>query len=127
MTAAQWAAEKICERAARQKNTKLGPYFWRSGEWGAYFRRQVGEANKVVKRFGGAAVAAALRRKDLEWCRSLAAPQFLKACEQELGRLSRPEPESPPAATPEPPAKPPVPVSAGPPSRLSRIGSYGKK
>lgn len=52
-TAAQYLAEIICQRAAYKENIGTLPYkFWNIDRWKKLYIRQVGLANKLIKKHG---------------------------------------------------------------------------
>lgn len=48
VTAAQWLAELMCERRARQEGTGLPLQFWKTKPWDAVFRQQVAAAHRLL-------------------------------------------------------------------------------
>lgn len=126
VTAAQWVAEKLCERKAAQEKRRLGRQFWKDPEWAAVFRQQVAALQRLIKAHGEAAVVATLKRADVDWCCSAGAKQFRAAVVAEAAKQraaeaarARAEAASPPAeATPPPPPLPAANTFAGPKNRL---------
>lgn len=125
VTAAQWVAERLCERKAAQEKRRLARQFWKEPEWEAYFRQQVSAVQRLLKFQGEAAVVAALKRQDVAWCCSAGAKQFRAAVVAEAAKLKAAEA----ARAREPAAAPPVPAQpaaalpatntfAGPKNRL---------
>lgn len=123
VTAAQWLAEKLCERKAAQEKRRLARQFWKEPEWEAFFRQQVAALRPLIKAHGEAAVVAALKRQDVAWCCSAGAKQFRAAVVAEADKLKVAAAAPPPPPPPEDrgPAKPPSNVFAGPKNRLREL------
>lgn len=104
VTAGQLAAERACERKAKQDGRTLPPRFWETEAWKAEFKKNVTSANALVKEFGAEAVLAVFGRRDLEWCTSLSCKQWRAGVVDEHRRLQAlpppPQPVEPPPTTP---------------------------
>lgn len=81
VTASQYIAEKMCERYAKSKGTKLPSNFWYIKEWMTYFKYQTLLANKLIKMYGAEAVIQTISDKKLNWVYSLKYPGISKQAE----------------------------------------------
>lgn len=89
VTAAQYVAEKLCERQARTLRMKLPKQFWNTDEHKSYFRAQVTAAAKLIKKYGEQVVINVLARQDVSWCYSASSPAFARACIAEKLKIER--------------------------------------
>ena len=122
VTAAQWVAEKLCERKAAQERRRLGRQFWKEPEWAAFFRQQVAAVRRLMKDHGEGPVLGALKREDVAWCCSASAKQFraavaAQAAKERAAEAARARAEGAPPVD-RGPAKPAANTFAGPRNRL---------
>lgn len=87
VTAAQYIAEKMCERLAKSKGTKLPSNFWYDETWMKYFKYQTLLANKLIKMYGVEPVMQAVGDKALSWVYSLRYPGISKKAESLSNKL----------------------------------------
>jgi hypothetical protein len=117
VTAAQWAAERMCERrAAAEGLGPLPPQFWKQARWLKFFRQQVTYANGMVKDYGHEPLISLLKDKEFNWGYSLGSPPLMKAVAKRATLLKargnwEAEPTTP---LPPPPAPAPDPPKCGP-------------
>lgn len=108
VSAAQMLAEIMCARQAMKDGRELPLYFWKVPEWEKNFKRQIREANGILKLFSASAVFAALKTRDGRKIVSLGAPWLDDLCKSEQQKLDRhaaaAADEQAPNPTPEPPA-----------------------
>jgi len=67
VSAAQYLAELMCERVARQKNVELPDRFWQADKWNTIFRRHITQCLRLLKLFSEESVVKAFhddRTKD---------------------------------------------------------------
>ncbi len=92
-TAAQYAAEIMCQRMAENKNEGSLCYkFWNTAKWKKVYIRQVTEANKLVKQYGDEAVVKAILSPSGSKIYSLGFPDIGKLIgkfKQELDKASK--------------------------------------
>lgn len=79
ITPAQWCAERMCERKAKQEGQTLPRLFWNTAEWRDEFRKLVTSASKLIKQYGLDVLFSTMKREDIKWCYSFTAPSFAKA------------------------------------------------
>src|SRR6185503_11058667 len=61
VTDAQYLTDEIVEKIARKEGKALPYKYWNTPEWSKVFRRQIGEANKLLKEVDCVAIMAFLR------------------------------------------------------------------
>lgn len=130
ITAAQYLAELLCERRARQEKKSLPLQFWKVPPWDGVFRQQAAAANRLIRRLdpqrtgaGEKAIARFLRSDRGKGVYSLAGAWVVPLVEQ-AHRTVLLEAAAGPPAGPEPP--PPEPGPPRPPlvtgqSTLSKL------
>lgn len=85
ITAAQWLAEKACEREEGRET--LGTEFWKLKPWDAVYRREATHANTLLRRFAVQAITNAWESPGGRRVRTLGAPFFVAMVEKEDRRL----------------------------------------
>jgi hypothetical protein len=83
VSAAQYITEIICEKKAKLTGQDLHHRFWASAKWAAYYRNQIGSANKLLKKYSETAVVKALNTPEASKIYSLRAPHLLPIIEQQ--------------------------------------------
>lgn len=83
ITPAQFLAEVMCERTAKQNNEELASKFWNKPRWKKEFFKQLNLANNLLKQYDSAIVSKALRSKEGKKIFSLGAPWLKKLIEVE--------------------------------------------
>ena len=129
VTVAQYLAELMCERRAKQEKRNLPPQFWQNEIWKKIFLQQVVSANNLLKRLdpertgvGAKALSAFLRSEQGKGIYSLSPAWILPLVEKMLPRVQI-EPPTEPSCTAAFPAIPfdPRPPLVKTPSVLSRL------
>jgi len=87
VSAAQYITEIICEKKAKQSKKDLHYRFWISKEWAAYYRNQIGSANKLLQKYDASAIIKALSTQKAEKIYSLRAPHLQAIIDQEQANL----------------------------------------
>jgi predicted component of viral defense system (DUF524 family) len=82
VSAAQYITEIICEKRAKQNKEDLHFRFWINKKWSAFFRNQIGTANKLLQKYKPNAIIRALKDKQAEKIYSLRAPFLLPIIER---------------------------------------------
>ncbi len=89
LTAAQYLAERMCERVAKKEGKELFPKFWSSPIWKKTFMQQLFAANSLLKLYGEAVIIKALRACPTVY--SLRAPMLNLALEKENKKVFIPK------------------------------------
>jgi hypothetical protein len=76
VTAAQYITEMICERLAKKEKKDLHYRFWLSKEWEKQYKGQIGQANKLLKKYDAKDIINALLSKAGSKIYSLRAPHL---------------------------------------------------
>lgn len=71
VTDAQYLCDEIIERIARKEKKTLPYKYWNLPEWNKIYRRQIGEANKLLKQASCVAIMNFLRSKNGKYIFSL--------------------------------------------------------
>lgn len=87
VSAAQYITEMICEKKARLSKKDLHYRFWLSKEWSAFFRNQIGTANKLLQSYDDIAIIRALGRPQADKIFSLRAPHLKAIIDQEQAKV----------------------------------------
>lgn len=82
VSAAQYITELICEHKAQLNRIDLHYRFWVTKEWSAYYRNQIGSANKLLEKFHPKAIIKALNDARASKIYSLRAPHLLSIIEE---------------------------------------------
>lgn len=129
VTVAQYLAELMCERRAKQEKRNLPPQFWKNEVWKKIFVQQVISANKLLSRLdpdrtgiGARALSAFLRSDEGKGIYSLSPAWILPLVEKMLVRV-QPTTEEAPAVFPAIPfdPRPPFVQQASVLARLNTI------
>lgn len=88
VTAAQYITEIICEHYAQKNKLDLHYRFWTHKTWSAYYRNQIGTANKLLKKYNCKAIIRALNNPKSSRIYSLRAPHLVAIIESEEEKLS---------------------------------------
>lgn len=83
ITPAQFLAELMCERFAKQNRQDIPPKFWYKQPWKKEFFKQLSLANKLLEKYDPALISKALRSQDGKKIFSLGAPWLIKLIEYE--------------------------------------------
>lgn len=83
VSAAQYITEIICEKKAKLTGQDLHHRFWVSVKWAAYYRNQIGSANKLLQKYTETAIVKALNTPEAAKIYSLRAPHLLPIIEQQ--------------------------------------------
>ncbi len=83
ITPAQFLAEVMCERYAKQNRQDIPPKFWYKEPWKKEFFKQLSLANKLLEKYDPALVSKALRSSEGKKIFSLGAPWLIKLIEYE--------------------------------------------
>ena len=83
ITPAQFLAELMCERFAKQNRQDIPPKFWDKQPWKKEFFKQLSLANKLLEKYDPALVSKALRSQEGKKIFSLGAPWLKKIIELE--------------------------------------------
>ena len=113
MTAAQYLAEIMCDRRAREMKKTLPPQFWKVKPWDATFRQQAAAANRLFRLLdpdkagtGPAAVSRFLKSERGKKVYSLAGAwvvPLVEACHRAvLAETARPAPTTEQGRSPPP-------------------------
>jgi len=78
ITPAQFLAEVMCERTAKENLEELPIKFWNKPRWKKEFFKQLNLANTILKDHDAAVVSKALKSKEGKKIFSLGAPWFKK-------------------------------------------------
>lgn len=89
VSAAQYITELICEKKAKIDKTDLHYRFWLSKKWSAFFRNQIGTANKLLQDYDAKAIVNALLTNEAGKIFSLRAPHLLPIIQQEQHKLDQ--------------------------------------
>jgi hypothetical protein len=73
---AQFITEIICERKAQTSKQDLHYRFWIEKTWAAFYRNQIGSANKLLKKYPAKAIIRALNTDQGRKIYSLRAPHL---------------------------------------------------
>ena len=65
VTASQYIAELICERAAQHSKRDLPQHFWNDEEWAKFFVLQKGRVDRLLKKYDAQAIINAVKKKNL--------------------------------------------------------------
>lgn len=87
VSAAQYITEIICEHYAKKNKLDLYYRFWTHKDWAAYYRNQIGTANKLLKKYDCKAIIRALNNPKSSRIYSLRAPHFPAIIESEERKL----------------------------------------
>ena len=87
VSAAQYITELICEKKAKIDKTDLHYRFWLSKKWAAFFRNQIGTANKLLQQYEAKAIINALLSNGASKIFSLRAPHLQPIIEEEQEKL----------------------------------------
>lgn len=82
VSAAQYITEIICEKKANKEKKDLHYRFWTNKYWAAYYRNQIGSANKLLQKYSAKAIVAALNSEKAKNIYSLRAPHLLAIIEE---------------------------------------------
>lgn len=74
VSAAQYITEIICEKKAKVFKLDLHYRFWTNKEWSAFYRNQIGTANKLLQQYSSKAIINALKNPQASKIYSLRAP-----------------------------------------------------
>jgi len=83
VSAAQYITEIICENKAKLTGQDLHYRFWANKTWSAYYRNQIGTANKLLEKHSETAIVRALNTKEASKIYSLRAPHLIPIKEQQ--------------------------------------------
>lgn len=83
VSAAQYITELICEKKAKLTGQDLHYRFWVHKKWSAYYRNQIGSANKLLIKYSEAAIVKALNTVEASKIYSLRAPHLIPIIEQQ--------------------------------------------
>ena len=83
VTGPQYIVETLCENVAIRAKVELPQRFWQLPEWEEFFKNQIPQANKLVKRFAVRDIVAALKSYKGVTVYSLRAPYLLKLIQTE--------------------------------------------
>lgn len=83
VSAAQYITELICEKKAKLTGQDLHYRFWVHKKWSAYYRNQIGSANKLLIKYPEAAIVKALNTVEASKIYSLRAPHLIPIIEQQ--------------------------------------------
>jgi hypothetical protein len=83
VSAAQYITELICEKKAKLTGQDLHYKFWSHKTWSAYYRNQIGTANKLLLKYSEAAIVKALNTYEAAKIYSLRAPHLTPIIEQQ--------------------------------------------
>lgn len=123
LSPAQYLAEHLTERYARHLKKELPLKFWEKEPWGAFFRKQLFLANRLLKQFSPAAISKALRNPQGRSTYSLGAawlPAIIEEEEKKLGASGAFIPEPPPQE-----ASGERPVFVRKPSLMTKLAEHG--
>lgn len=87
VSAAQYITEIICEHYAQKNKLDLHYRFWTHKDWAAYYRNQIGTANKLLKHYSVKAIIRALNNPKSSKIYSLRAPHLIAIIESEQKNL----------------------------------------
>lgn len=87
VSAAQYITELICEKKAKLTGQDLHYRFWVNKKWSAYYRNQIGSANKLLTKYSETAIVKALNTKEAAKIYSLRAPHLVPIIEQQQAIL----------------------------------------
>lgn len=87
VSAAQYITELICEKKAKLEKKDLHYRFWLNKEWSAFFRNQIGSANKLLKKYDELALIKALSSKEAQKIYSLRAPHLGAIIDREQSKI----------------------------------------
>lgn len=82
VSAAQYITELICEHKAQLNHIDLHYRFWVTKEWSAYYRNQIGSANKLLEKYHARAIIKALNDSRASKIYSLRAPHLISIIDQ---------------------------------------------
>ena len=83
VSAAQYITEIICEKKAKLSGQDLHYRFWSTKKWSAYYRNQIGSANKLLEKYSEIAIVKALNTGEASKIYSLRAPHLIPIIEQQ--------------------------------------------
>lgn len=83
VSAAQYITEIICEKKAKLTGQDLHYRFWANKTWSAYYRNQIGSANKLLNKYSETAIVRALNTDAASKIYSLRAPHLIAIIEQQ--------------------------------------------
>lgn len=83
VSAAQYITEIICEKKAKLTGQDLHYRFWANKTWSAYYRNQIGSANKLLNKYSETAIVRALNTDAAAKIYSLRAPHLIAIIEQQ--------------------------------------------
>jgi hypothetical protein len=83
VSAAQYITELICEKKAKLTGQDLHYRFWVHKKWSAYYRNQIGSANKLLSKYSEVAIVKALNTGEASKIYSLRAPHLIPIIEQQ--------------------------------------------
>jgi hypothetical protein len=89
VTAAQYLAESMCEREARDKKIILPQKFWEDKKWAKAFRRHITQVNKLLKEFPDQAIISAFHSKKAEDVFSFANKKFFWIVREHAKRMEK--------------------------------------
>lgn len=82
VSAAQYITEIICEQKAKIDKVDLHYRFWTNKKWSAFYKNQIGTANKLLEKYSAKAILKALLSEKGQKIFSLRAPHLLPMIEQ---------------------------------------------
>lgn len=83
VSAAQYITEIICENKAKLTGQDLHYKFWINKIWSAYYRNQIGTANKLLEKYSETSIVRALNTREASKIYSLRAPHLIPIIEQQ--------------------------------------------
>lgn len=83
VSASQYITEIICEKKAKLTGQDLHYKFWANKTWSAYYRNQIGSANKLLNKYSETAIVRALNTDAASKIYSLRAPHLIPIIEQQ--------------------------------------------
>lgn len=84
ISAAQYIAEIICEKQAKNKKQELGIKFWQDEAWAKIYKFQLWKAQGLVKLYNEIAIIKALASKEAKYIYSLGSPKLDDLIQREV-------------------------------------------
>lgn len=83
VSAAQYITELVCEKRAKVFKLDLHYRFWTNKEWSAFYRNQIGTANKLLKYYEAKVIIRALKNPQTNRLYSLRSPVLVSVLKTE--------------------------------------------